>query len=376
MNTTFNTSGYVLKYFGKYEFIQESPGLAITCIVLQTIASVVGTFGNALILIITARSKGTMTMQSIFIINIAISDMYVTLMANPMSIVGKVEGRTFFLQYPILCEIIGKMCTISCIVSLGSITFLSFNRYILICYNSYYEKIFTRTSCIIMCISLYFLGIIMVLLNYAGIGGHGFDDKSLECIWDRKATYSFTVFFSVCLVWIPLIVVGVSYFKLFLFVRHKRKQVTSRNSAPNIDNKSLRLAKAIFIVYAVFSICWIPFAILLVADTDDTFPHEVHLGITVFAHFHPSFNFFIYYFSNRKFKTEFHKIFHIVNKENSQVSLSSVTKINMKSSLSNMKSFSTNMKSSSSNMKLSSSNLFPSASNIKLSSSNLFPSSS
>ncbi|XP_076091481.1 melatonin receptor type 1B-A-like [Mytilus galloprovincialis] len=367
MNTTFNTPGYVSKYFGKYEFIQESPGLAITCIVLQTFASLVGTFGNALILIITARSKGTMTVQSIFIVNIAISDMYVTLMADPMSIVGKIEGRPFFMQYPILCEIIGKMCTISCIVSLGSITFLSFNRYILICYNSYYEKIFTRISCIIMCISLYVLGIILVLLNYAGIGGHGFDDKSLECIWDRKATYSFTVFFSVCLVWIPLTVVGISYFKLFLFVRNKRKQVTSKNSASNIDNKSLRLAKAIFIVYAVFSICWIPFAILLVADTDDTFSHEIHLCITVFAHFHPSFNFFIYYFSNRKFKSDFHKLFHIGKKNNVKVSLSSVRKIKSKSSLSDMKTFSTNLKTSSSDM-------ITSLSDLKSSSSNLFAS--
>ncbi|CAC5401053.1 unnamed protein product [Mytilus coruscus] len=340
MNTTLNTSRYVTKYFGKYEFIQESPGFAITSIALQTIASLVGTFGNALILIITARSKGTMTVQSIFIINIAISDMYVTLVADPMSVVGKVEGRLFFMQYPILCDIIGKMCTISCIVSLGSITFLSFNRYILICHNSYYEKIFSRRSCIIMCLSLYVVGMIMVLLNYAGIGGHGFDDKSLECIWDRMATYSYTVVFSVCLVWIPLIVVGISYFKLFLFVRHKRKQVTSRANAPIIDNKSLRLAKTIFIVYAVFSICWIPFAILLVADVNDTFSHEVHLCITVFAHFHPSINFFIYYFSNEKFKTEVHKIFKIGDKEviqqlNDQVSLSVVTRVNMKSSSSN-----------------------------------------
>ncbi|XP_063432392.1 melatonin receptor type 1B-A-like [Mytilus trossulus] len=340
MNTTINISRYVIKYFGKYEFIQESPGFAITSIALQTIASLVGTFGNALILIITARSKGKMSVQSIFIINIAISDMYVTMVADPMSVVGKIEGRPFFMKYPILCDIIGKMCTVSCIVSLGSITLLSFNRYILICHNSHYEKIFTRRSCIIMCLSLYVVGMIMVLLNYAGIGGHGFDDKSLECIWDRMATYSYTVVFSVCLVWIPLIVVGISYLKLFLFVRHTRKQITSRGNAPVIDNKSLRLAKTIFIVYAVFSICWIPFAILLVADSNDTFSHEVHLCITVFAHFHPSINFFIYYFSNEKFKKDFHKMFQIGNNEvehqpNGQVSLSFVTRVNEKSSSSN-----------------------------------------
>ncbi|VDI28885.1 melatonin receptor type 1A, partial [Mytilus galloprovincialis] len=239
---------------------------------------------------------------------------------------GKVEGRPFFMQYPLLCDIIGKVCTVSCIVSLGSITLLSFNRYILICHNSHYEKIFTRRSCIIMCISLYLVGMIMVLLNSAGIGGHGFDDKSLECIWDRMATYSYTVVFSVCLVWIPLIVLGISYLKLFLYVRHKRKQVTSTENAVHVDNKSLRLAKTIFIVYAVFSICWIPFAMLLVADAKDTFSHEVHLSITVFAHLHPSINWLIYYVTNGNFKTGCLKIFKIRGQEFSSQPIGTVPK--------------------------------------------------
>ncbi|XP_052090330.1 melatonin receptor type 1B-A-like [Mytilus californianus] len=318
MNDSFCTKNATSKdclYFRRFEFIQESPGFAILSILLLVIASLVGTFGNFLILIVVSKAKELRQVQSVFMVNLAISDLYVTMIADPMSIVGKVEGRQFFMQYPVMCEIIGKVCTVSCIASLGSITLLSFNRYILICHNSHYERIFTRRSCIIMCISLYIVGMIMVLLNSAGIGGHGFDDKSLECIWDRMATYSYTVVFSVCLVWIPLIVVGISYLKLFLYVRHKRKQVTSRENAPIIDNKSLRLAKTIFIVYAVFSICWIPFAMLLVADVKDTFSHEVHLSITVFAHLHPSINWLIYFYTNRNFKTGCHKIFKIGGQE-------------------------------------------------------------
>ncbi|XP_076089883.1 melatonin receptor type 1B-A-like [Mytilus galloprovincialis] len=317
-------------YFRRFEFIQDSPVSAILSIIFLTIASVVGTFGNIMILMIVSKTKELKQVQSVFIVNLAISDMYVTLIADPMSIVGKIEGRPFFLQYPVLCEIIGKICTMSCISSLGSITFLSLNRYILICHYSYYEKIFTRRSCIIMCISLYLVGMIMVLLNNAGIGGHGFDDKSLECIWDRMATYSYTVVLSVCLVWVPLIVVGMSYLRLFYYVRNKRKQIVSRENVQNIDNRSLRLAKTIFIAYAIFSTCWMPFATLLVADSDDTFPHEVHLFITVFAHLHPSINWLIYYNTNGNFKAGFHKIFRICSRRykaqhNGQVSQSGTT---------------------------------------------------
>lgn len=87
-NESINTV-YENKYFGQYEFIQDTPGLAITCIALLTLASVVGTFGNVMILIVVSKTKELRQTQSIFIVNLAISDLYVTLIADPMSIVGE-----------------------------------------------------------------------------------------------------------------------------------------------------------------------------------------------------------------------------------------------------------------------------------------------
>jgi len=87
-NESINTV-YENTHFGKYEFIQATPGFAILCIVLLTLASVVGTFGNVLILIVVSKTKELRQTQSIFIVNLAISDMYVTLIADPMSIVGE-----------------------------------------------------------------------------------------------------------------------------------------------------------------------------------------------------------------------------------------------------------------------------------------------
>lgn len=206
--------------------------------------------------------------------------------------------------------VVGKLCTISCISSLGSIACLSFNRYVCICHNSYYNKIFSRRNSIGMCASLYAVGLLLVMMNSVGIGGHGFDDKSLECIWDRMATYSYTVVFSVCLVWIPVIVVGVSYLSLFLHVRKKRNEIQNINVSNQSKSKPLKLAKTIFIIYTTFSLCWIPFAILLVADVNDTFSSELHLCITVIAHLHPSINWLIYFMTNSNFNTACKKLFH------------------------------------------------------------------
>lgn len=164
-----------------------------------------------------------------------------------------------------------------------------------------------------MCVFLYCVGVFMVCMNLLGIGDHNFDDKSLECIWDRMATYSYTVILIVCLVWIPVLVVGASYMSLFLHVREKRKQIMNHDGGNQSNqsggNKSLALAKTIFIVYAIFSLCWIPFAVLWVADVNNTISMEVHLVITVFAHMHPSINWLVYYKTNRHFKIGCQKMF-------------------------------------------------------------------
>lgn len=76
-------------YFHRHRFVIESPEIAIPCLVILFIASVLGTFGNVLILIAVKRTKQLHNVESVLIVNLAISDMYVTAVADPMSIVGK-----------------------------------------------------------------------------------------------------------------------------------------------------------------------------------------------------------------------------------------------------------------------------------------------
>ena len=112
---------------------------------------------------------------------------------------AKIEGEEFFDRIPGLCRTIASICTISCVGSLGTIAILSFNRYVFICQNKFYHKIFKKATCTGMCLCLYAIGTLLVLLNLAGVGGHSFDRKSLDCIWDRMVTYVYTVVVSVAL---------------------------------------------------------------------------------------------------------------------------------------------------------------------------------
>ena len=199
------------------------------------------------------------------------------------------------------------MCTIACVNSLGSITLMSFNRYIFICHHKYYNSIFKKSTCIAMCSGLYLIGLTLILLNLAGIGDHSFDRKSLECIWDRMATYNYTVAFSVVLVWVPVAVTGIFYLNIFITVQRSTKRITEVTTS-NHNRKSIRLARTLFMIYVIFSLCWIPYALIIVIDKNDTFPYEPHLILTAFGHLHPSINWLIYYFTNKNFEHAFNEL--------------------------------------------------------------------
>lgn len=289
--------------FGRHEFLKTNPWTAIISIIVLSVASVGGTFGNIVILLSVALCRKVRSVESIFIVNLALSDLYVTSIADPMSIVAKLEGEHFFDSVPKLCQVIASLCTISCVTSLMTIAMMSLNRYTFVCYHQYYARIFSTRNCIFICLSLYFVGFTLVLLNQAGLGHHGFDRRSLECIWDRMATYPYTLVFSILLVWIPCLTVGIWYLRLFLFLRKHNKTMTDHRRRGFGRKRILQpqVVKTIFLIYAVFVICWAPYALLIVIDVNDTFPHEVHVFITTFAHLHPSINWLIYYKTQKKF---------------------------------------------------------------------------
>ncbi|XP_041349569.1 melatonin receptor type 1B-B-like [Gigantopelta aegis] len=296
--------------FSRHEFLYTEPGIAIPVIVVVAVAALIGTFGNILILLAVITQKSLHTIESVFIVNLACSDMYVTTFADPLSLTAKLEGEQFFNSIPGLCRAVGSMCTISCVNSLMSIAAMSFNRFFFICHNKYYKTVFTVRNCIIMCACFYSIGLILVLLNLGDIGGHSFDRKSLECIWDRMATYPYTVVFSIVLVWVPIIITGASYLKMFLHVRSVRAKVHQTRTTNGVANgptrtPSFQLAKTLFVIYIVFSVCWIPYALLIVLDKDNTVSHELHVGIVVWAHLHPSLNWLVYYYTNKKFHRAF-----------------------------------------------------------------------
>lgn len=90
------------RVFRRFVFIIESPAVGSCLFVALILASLVGAFGNLLILVALCKSKKMNSLECIFIGNLALSDLYVTIVADPMSIVGKYAAFQL-LDRPIFC---------------------------------------------------------------------------------------------------------------------------------------------------------------------------------------------------------------------------------------------------------------------------------
>ena len=155
----------------------------------------------------------------------------------------------------------------------------------------------------------------------------------LECIWNRLHSRSFTIFFSTFIVATPVVVISYSFIRIFSYVYASRRRVaalskmtespvgdktngtntTGKNGNATITSRSQRssvhLAMTLFISFAVFVICWTPYALIVVIDMGDKQPLSVYLYILLLAHLHASLNSIVYGVTNRLFRQAYINIF-------------------------------------------------------------------
>ena len=189
---------------------------------------------------------------------------------------------------PGFCRGIACLCTIACVNSLGSIVLMSFSRYVSICHHNLYNTIKKNRLLNDVFLSLFDRSIV----------------NSPEFCWNRRSFVQSSEF-GVYLGSIDYLLLhsilhsdfcletvtchrDILRHNFFLKFRGSKRIVNATSHAQ--QKRPLYLAKTLFLIYTAFVLCWIPYAILMVADREDSFPLEIHVIITTFANLHPSFN--------------------------------------------------------------------------------------
>ena len=220
---------------------------------LACFSTIIGIFGNIIIVGAILCTKELKTVSNIFVFNLSIADFFISLLVDSFTAVGVLAGKNFFDKRPGLCEFVAFACLVFCETSLITIGFLAFNRYIKICYSNLYHKIFKTKRTIFYCVICWLIGFLITIPNVTGWSNLAYDKDTLNCMWNRLASRSYSIFFPLSSIIIPCFIILYFYLSIFIYAVRSHSRANQRNG--NLIY-SLRVAKGLFVSYLLFVFCW------------------------------------------------------------------------------------------------------------------------
>ncbi len=186
----------------------------------------------------------------------------------------------------------------------------NFLRYAYICHKKNYKKYFELKYTILFSCLSWFLGIIMDLPNYLGLGGHYFDKKTYNCTWNRLNNRIYTLLLMFISILIPSFLILIFYFRIYIFVMKSKQKLFSYTRKKKIKLEiTLRVAKGLFLSFLIFAICWMPYALIIVIDKQDKISQTIYIYSILLATLNSSLNPILYAFTNSQFKLGYKNFF-------------------------------------------------------------------
>ena len=128
-NTIRNVTGHYI-YTTKTKYLD---------IVLLSLLTPVGNFGNVLMLLAICMNATLRKLQNVFVVNLAVVDLLITSFILPLPLIATITGE--FPAQGVWCQIAGYIASATSLLSIGSMTFIAVNRYVFICKHNTYGKL-------------------------------------------------------------------------------------------------------------------------------------------------------------------------------------------------------------------------------------------
>ncbi|XP_038064613.1 melatonin receptor type 1B-A-like [Patiria miniata] len=273
-----------------------------------------GTLGNILVIGSVLFYKPLRRLHNAFIVNLAVADLCVSALIQFATVDALLKLGEIFWNRPALCNFFGFLCTTSCTCSLWSITAISINRYVCICHNSQYHRIYTPGIKMAAMLAGLWIGcFFMDLPALLGWGGHAYDPKVMFCTFNYTASLSYTIFLVSVGVGVPIVIVSYCYIRILLFVRASRQTLRRLSQGANelaslgqgkrrIRRRDLTLLRTVMTLWIVFLIMWAPYTVYVLFDTQNTWNRTLYVLFVNLCHANSSVNCVIYATTNPTFR--------------------------------------------------------------------------
>lgn len=114
------------------------------------------------------------------------------------------------------------------------------------------------------------------------------------------------MFFVISSIVIPCGAIFFCYMKVFIFSYKSKNKLKSSTS----DTQSIRLAQGLFASFMLFTICWLPYGLIVIFDFEDKLPRSAVMFSMTFAHLNSALNPILYAIFNSSFRSGYVILFN------------------------------------------------------------------
>ncbi|ELT89680.1 hypothetical protein CAPTEDRAFT_104279 [Capitella teleta] len=227
--------------------------------VILGIIMFVAVIGNILVITVVAKNRGMRTRTNIFLCNLAVADLFCSLLDMPLSLVTIVKGDWIFS--PTLCQLNGFAVPFFFVASIHTLMYIGIHKYISIRYPL--GQVLTRRRVRMMIGSAWLWATIAGYLTLHGLNTVTYKPKTAQCgpaYPSNPWTYSHLCFMVITCYLVPLIILALCYVGMFREIQALSARMEQHTSMEKqlIYVQQRRITLTLLIVLVFFVICWTP----------------------------------------------------------------------------------------------------------------------
>ena len=268
----------------------------ITNSVLNALLIPICIAGNVLVLAAVWRNPSLRTLSTILLCSLAVSDLFVGILAPPVNIAIALIPLSRVSSYSRLSQARLVLTIQLCCVSLDTMTAISVDRYLALHYHMRYPNMMTSRRATCVAATFWCKNVILSLLS----------------IWKQNTIFLVALVF----VALRLFISSITYSAIYQIVRHHQHQihaqqqaVQSMNAEQNLKIQAKKHTANTFIYYICMLLCYIPAAVsaLIRVTYEEHWNIRWHFAGTILF-MNSAINPFLYFWRNREVREAVLKI--------------------------------------------------------------------
>ncbi|XP_072286902.1 G-protein coupled receptor 83-like [Pyxicephalus adspersus] len=295
----------------KYEAESQSLTVKVLLIVAYSVIFIISLFGNILVCHVVIKNKRIQSATSLFIVNLAVADIMITLLNTPFTLVRFVSSNWAFSK--VMCHVSRFVQYCSVHVSVLTLTAIALDRHQVIMHPL--KPRMSTVRGIICIIFIWFMasGFSIPHAVYQKMERF-YIGNTVRMVCLPSFPYPADLFWKyldlatfVLLYVLPLIVISITYTMVAkkLWLRNAIGDITMEQYYAHRRKKKMTL-KMLMLVVVVFAVCWFPLNcyVILISSKLISSSNAMYFACHWFAMSSTCYNPFIYCWLNESFRSE------------------------------------------------------------------------